>query len=124
MSKSIDSRDFTYRPPLSNFAVVADSVSNTLDGNHAVMPGRINPFTGSVENLRSINAADGFSVVPGLGPADEDIIDRAVEHLRLVAPALGLDLSYTPEFVPDPHVKTTSTGERVVNLQQQYRGIP
>ncbi|MFL6285303.1 MAG: M36 family metallopeptidase, partial [Pyrinomonadaceae bacterium] len=81
-------------------------------------------FTGSVENLRSINAADGFSVVPGLGPADEDIIDRAVEHLRLVAPALGLDLSYTPEFVPDPHVKTTSTGERVVNLQQQYRGIP
>lgn len=124
MAKNLDTRDFTFRQPVNDFVAAAAAVSDELEGNHAVSAGRINPFTGSVENLQSANAASGFSALPGLGPTDEDIINRALEHVQLVAPALGFDPAHTPEYVPDPHVKKTSTGERVVNLQQQYRGIP
>jgi len=124
MTKNIDTRDFNFRQSVSDFAATTATLSAALEGNHAVSAGRVNPFTGSVENLQSANASSAFSMVPGLGPTNEDIVGRALEHVQLVAPALGSDPAQTPEFVPDPHVKTTSTGERVVNLQQQYRGIP
>jgi Zn-dependent metalloprotease len=44
--------------------------------------------------------------------------------VRVAAPALGFAPAEVPEFDPDPHVKETSTGGRVVNLQQKYHGIP
>lgn len=125
MAKNLDTRDFSYhRPMMMDFAANSAAVSAGLAGNHAVSAGRINPFTGSVENLQSANAGSGFSALPGLGPTDADLVGRALEHVKMVAPALGFDPGYTPEYVPDPHVKKTSTGERVVNLQQYHRGIP
>jgi extracellular elastinolytic metalloproteinase len=124
MAKNVDTRDYTFRQPVADFAATATTVSVDLEGSHAVSAGRVNPFTGSVENLQSANATSAFSVMPGLGPTDEDIVARALEHVQIVAPALGFDPTHAVEFVPDPHVKKTSTGERVVNLQQQYRGIP
>lgn len=125
MAKNVDTRDFTYhRPMMMDFAVNSAAVSAALAGNHAVSAGRINPFTGSVENLQSANAGSGFSPLPGVGPTDADLVSRALEHVKTVATALGFDPGYTPEYVPDPHVKKTSTGDRVVNLQQYHRGIP
>src|SRR5688572_1690964 len=125
MAKNVDTRDFTYRRPVMNdFAANSASVSSALAGNHAVSAGRINPFTGSVENLQSANAGSAFSTLPGVGPSDADLVGRAIEHLKTVAPALGFDPGYTPEYVADPHVKRTSTGDRTVNLQQYHRGIP
>lgn len=125
MAKNVDTRNFTYRVPvMTDFAANSAAVSAVLEGNHAVSAGRINPFTGSVENLQSANAGSAFTALPGVGPTDADLVNRALEHMKMVAPALGFEPGYTPEYVPDPHVKKTSTGERVVNLQQYHHGIP
>ena len=125
MAKNVDTRNFTYtRPVMMDFAAKSAAVSAALEGNHAVSAGRINPFTGSVENLQSANAGSAFNSLPGLGPTDADVVNRALEHVKTVAPALGFEPGYTPEYVPDPHVKKTSTGQKVVNLQQYHHGIP
>ena len=124
MPKSIDTRDFTYSRDASNFAAEAATVSETLPGNHRVSVERVNPFTGSAESLRSVNAGSTFSAMSALGPAVETLIEMALGHLQTAAAALGFAATQRVEFVPDPHVKETSTGDRVVNLQQQYHGIP
>lgn len=125
MPKNLDTRDFSFSRPSANFAATAEAISLTLPGSHAVSADRINPFTGSAENLNSVNAAEAFSPVPGLGPAKEDLVARALEHVQAAAAALGFSgPGEQPEFVPDPHVKRTTTGESVVNLRQQYRGVP
>jgi extracellular elastinolytic metalloproteinase len=84
----------------------------------------VNPFTGQTESLRSMNAQATFGLPPGQRPTDQMLMARALEHGREVAPALGFDALERVEFVPDPHIKETSTGGRVVTLQQQYHGIP
>lgn len=125
MPKNLDTRDFTYSRPAANFSAMAAEISDALPGSHRVSAERVNPFTGSARSLQSVSAAEAFVPVPGLGPAKADLIDRALEHVELTAPALGFsDPGERPEFVPDPHVKRTTTGESVVNLRQQYRGIP
>lgn len=125
MPKNLDTRDFTFSRTAANFASESAAISSALPGSHSVSAERINPFTGSAQSLNSVNAAAGFSPVPGLGPAKEDLIDRALEHVQLAAPALGFSgPGEKAEFVPDPHVKRTSSGESVVNLRQQYRGVP
>src|SRR5262249_15977009 len=118
----IDTRDFTFSRAANNFAAAA-TVSNNLPGNHRVNVNRINPFTGSTENLESANAPTAFSAMPGQGPANAALITLALDHVQAVAPALGFSPTEKPEFVPDPYVKETSAGTRVVNLQQQYHGI-
>ncbi|HEY0319570.1 MAG TPA: M36 family metallopeptidase [Pyrinomonadaceae bacterium] len=123
MVRSIDTRDFTFTRQSSNFTETAVEVSDALLGNHRVSAERVDPFTGGVQNLRSVNAGSTFSKAHGLGPADESLLEMALEHVRVVAPALGFAPSEKAEFVPDPHVKKTSTGERIVNLKQQYHGI-
>src|SRR5918997_43148 len=121
MPKNLDTRDFTFSRPVANFASESAAISSALPGSHRVSAERINPFTGSAQSLNSVNAAAGFSPVPGLGPAKEDLIDRALEHVQLAASALGFSGSgEKAEFVPDPHVKRTGSGESVVNLRQQY----
>ncbi|HET6889846.1 MAG TPA: M36 family metallopeptidase [Pyrinomonadaceae bacterium] len=124
MPKEIDTRDFTFSRVPDNFAAVAESVSNDLPGDHRVIADRVNRFTGSTDNLRSVNAPVQFEAATGAPMSDAALIGRALEHVKSVAPALGFAPTEQPEFVPDPHVKTTSAGTRVVNLQQQYRGIP
>lgn len=124
MARSVDTRDYTFSKGASNFTEAASEVSDALPGNHRVSAGRVNPFTGCVQNLRSVNAGSAFAIVHGLGPSDQSILEMALEHVQAVAPALGFAPSDRVEFVPDPHVKKTSTGERVVNLKQQHHGIP
>lgn len=125
MPKNLDSRDFNFSRTTTNFATAAARVSDALPGSHTVSADRVNPFTGSARSLHSVSAAKAFSPVPGLGPAKADLIDRALEHVLLAAAALGFsEPGEKPEFVPDPHVKHTTNGESVVNLRQQYRGVP
>jgi extracellular elastinolytic metalloproteinase len=123
MPKNLDTRDFTFSRTFDDFAAARTSSEN-LPGTHEVIVDRVNSFTGSAETLRSTNAASAFGVQPGLGPTVQMLIDRALQHLRSAAPALGFSSSDRVEFVPDPHVKETSAGTRIVNLQQQHKGIP
>lgn len=125
MPKNIDTRDFTFSRTTEGFADnVALAVSSVLSGDHEVHVERVNPFTGTPTNLRSVNAGSAFGFESGLVPSDQSLMARAIDHVRMTAPALGFSATEAPEFVPDPNVKETSSGERVVNLQQQYRGIP
>lgn len=123
MPRNIDTRDFSYRRATDNFTAAA-KISTSLPGNHEVKVERVNPFTGSTVNLRSVNAGSMFAAIAGAGPSDASLIARALEHVRVAATALGFSPTDVPEFVPDPYVKQTSTGGRVVNLQQQYHGVP
>ena len=125
MPKNLDTRDFSYSRPSANFAAATAAISLALPGNHSVSADRINPFTGGAESLNSVNAAEAFSPALGLGAAKEDLVARALEHVQAAAPALGFTgPDEQAEFVPDPHVKRTTTGESVVNLRQEYRGVP
>jgi len=125
MPRDLDTRDYSFRRDVSNFAAVATaSVSSALPGDHEVKIERMNPFTGSPINLRSVNAASELELMPTPEPTAQSLIARAIEHVRIAAPALGFAPAEVPEFDPDPHVKETSTGGRVVNLQQKYHGIP
>jgi len=47
-----------------------------------------------------------------------------LRHLQAIVPSLGLALTQTVEFVPDPHVQRTSSGAVAVHLRQHYKGIP
>jgi extracellular elastinolytic metalloproteinase len=124
MARSIDTRDFSFNRTVSNFAEAASTVSDELPGNHRVSAERVDPFTGSVQNVRSVNAGSAFASARGLGPADNELLKLALEHVQVIAPVMGFASSERVEYVPDPHVKKTSAGERVVNLKQQYNGIP
>lgn len=123
MPRNLDTRDFSFRRASETFAAAA-SVSLALPGDHEVKIERMNPFTGSPINLRSVNAASELGLMPSSESTGQELIARAIEHIRLSAPALGFGPTEMPEFDPDPHVKETSTGGRVVNLQQRYHGIP
>lgn len=123
MPRKIDTRDFSFNK-IENNAAAADSVSDSLPGDHRVTVDKVNPFTGSTDNLRSENAPSDFSPTPGEKISNATLINAALEHVENVASALGFGPTEKPEFVPDPFVKETSAGTRIVNLQQQYRGIP
>jgi extracellular elastinolytic metalloproteinase len=124
MSKNLDTRDFRFIRE-RNVRAEAERVSNdVLKGDHVVAVTRVNRFTGGAEHLLSANAPSVVSISPGQGPSDPSLIAAALDHLQKASPALGFAREEAAEFVPDPHVKRTSAGERVVNVQQQYRGIP
>jgi hypothetical protein len=89
MPKYIDKRDFSFNRITTNFAAEATSVSDDLPGNHRVNVERVNPFTGSAEQLRSVNAGSAFAAMPGFGPTAQSLIEMAQEHLRVTAPAIG-----------------------------------
>src|SRR5256885_10613094 len=100
MPKNLDTRDFSFTRVVSNVAATAAaSVSSALPGNHEVRIERVNPFTGSPAHLRSVNAGRAFGLAPGLGAPDQSLITRAIDHVRIAAPALGFASAGGPEFV-------------------------
>lgn len=130
MPKNKDTRDFTYnRLAEANFNAddSAESVSNALPGDHRVRVERVNSFTGSPDDVQSINARSGFpeSDTAGEAPNDAALINEALNHVDSITPVLGfMGGGLKPEFVPDSFVKKTSAGTSVVSLQQQYKGVP
>ncbi len=117
MSREIDIRNF--RPSLvttqreSQLAAEAVTVSERLPGHHRVAIGLLDATTGNAASIISTGAP----------AADGDFIQRALDHLQSVAPALGLTL-HGREFVPAPNPATTSSGSAAVHLQQTLKGIP
>ena len=113
MARTVDTKDFTFNRRVSNFEHIAATVSDESPDNPRVSAERMDPFTGSVQNHRSVNAGNAFAAAHGLGPADQSLLTMALDHVQLVAPVLGFPPSERVEFVPDPHGKKTSTGERL-----------
>ncbi len=117
MSRELDVRDFgtSRATPARTEALraAAADVSETLPGTHRVEVEKIDATTGNAAAVVSVAA-------PAAG---DDYIGRALRHVQAVAPAFGL-ADQAPEFLADPVVQSTSSGQRAVNLQQRYRGIP
>jgi extracellular elastinolytic metalloproteinase len=130
MPKNKDTRDFTYdRFAATNFnpGDSADDVSNALPGDHRVRIERVNSFTGSPDDVQSINAGNGGAAgdTAGEPPNDAVLINEALNHVDSITPVLGfMGGGQKAEFVPDSFVKKTSSGTSVVSLQQQYKGVP
>ncbi|HEX8248190.1 MAG TPA: M36 family metallopeptidase [Pyrinomonadaceae bacterium] len=129
MPKNKDTRDFEFnRVSASNLnpQKSAVEVSDVLAGAHRVRVERINSFTGSPADVQSINAPSAIAVDSAGEERRNDaaLITQALNHLDSISPALGFLPGQKAEFVPDSFVKKTSAGASVVNLQQQYKGIP
>jgi hypothetical protein len=73
MPRDLDTRDYSFRRDANNFAAAAAtaSVSSALPGDHEVEIERMNPFTGSPINLRSVNAASELGLMPSPGPTEQ-----------------------------------------------------
>lgn len=123
MSKNLDTRVQTFPRPW-DYKEVERAVNENLPDKQIIEIHGVNSFLSSAQQVRSIYADRDYGAPGEAATPEQDPIARAQNHIRLIAPALGFGPSQTPEFVPDPHVKTTLTGERIVNLQQTYRGIP
>jgi len=95
-----------------------------LPADHIVKIRGVNRFLGSGQQVSSEFLNYDYSLRVELTLSNKELVDRAQTHVKLIAPALGLPPLETPEFVPDPHVKKTDTGERIITLQQYHRGIP
>ena len=51
-------------------------------------------------------------------------MQRALQHVQQLRPALGFAPAQPPEFLADPDPQLTSSGAAAVHLKQQYKGIP
>src|SRR4051794_35389571 len=117
MSREIDVRNFetSVMTPerATELETLAEEASASLPGTHQVRVTRLDQTTGNAAEVKSMGA-----------PAVEgDYVSRALSHVQTIGGALGLT-SVAAEFVPDPSVPETSSGARVVNLQQRFSGIP
>ena len=105
MSRELDVRDFrtSRATPARTEALraAAADVSETLPGTHRVEVEAIDATTGNAAAVVSVAA-------PAAG---DDYIRRALQHVQAVAPAFGL-VDQAPEFLADPVVQTTSSGQR------------
>jgi Fungalysin metallopeptidase (M36)/Fungalysin/Thermolysin Propeptide Motif len=118
MSREIDTRnstqDLATPQRTAHLHAAAASVSAALPGTQRVVIRRMDPATGNPRTI-ALEAAT---------PETGNYIQRALQHLRDIAPAMGFAATQAPEYVADPAVMETSTGARMVNLQQRYKGIP
>jgi extracellular elastinolytic metalloproteinase len=92
----------------------ADRVSVALPGEQRVVIQRVDATTG---NPRSIS-------VEGAAPTEGGFVQRALQHIQAISPAMGFAAEQAPEYIADPTVLETSSGAHAVNLQQRYKGIP
>ncbi|HEV2756785.1 MAG TPA: M36 family metallopeptidase [Actinomycetota bacterium] len=117
MARELDVRNFSEnratKERRANLDSVASRVSDDLRGDHRIRIANMDATTGNPAAVVSEGA-----------PAEEgDVIARALDYARSISPALGL-APETAEFSPDPEVQETSSGAKVVNLQQLHLGIP
>ncbi|MGY1707510.1 M36 family metallopeptidase [Geodermatophilus sp. SYSU D00697] len=57
-------------------------------------------------------------------PGSVDLVQRALEAVQILSPALGLEPGQPAEFTPDPNVQRSSSGASAVHLAQRYKGLP
>lgn len=137
MPNDLDLRDYSFIRDFHS-AVAVEASRKKLRKGHGIIVPRVNSFIGAAEAVESTYTAaeeaptfDATTPIEGTVSErrpkrlpDHIVIARALKHLERIAPALGFKRGQRPEFVPDPHVKTTGAGVRVVNLQQHHWGIP
>ena len=117
MTREIDVRTFTSSrvtpDRVSELRAAADRISEQLAGTHRIRIGQFDATTGNPAVLIS----------EGAPPSGGDVLQRAIEHVQRIGPALGIGVQ-APDFAPDPHVLETSSGAKAANLEQRYRGLP
>lgn len=90
----------------------AEEVSDGLPGKHRIEVTGFDATTGNASRVTSHGA-----------PAETgDLVVAALRHAIAIAPAFGV--GGVAEFVPDPTVQRTSSGDHAVHLQQCHKGIP
>ena len=118
MSREVDRRRFAPTPAMESRATelraIASEISARLPGAHRVRIERFDPVT-----------ANPVLVVSESAPAEKgNYVQRALDHIQQINPALGLTTTQPAEFVADPNPQKASSGAVTVHLQQQYKGIP
>jgi extracellular elastinolytic metalloproteinase len=132
MPKDIDQRDYSFIRAFDPVTAEMKS-SKKLLGNQTIKINYVNQFIGGAEQIQSLYPSDeapaGITEAvhvasPQLELSDQAVIALALKHLERTGAALGFRQSEKPEFVPDPLVKRTSGGARIVNFLQHHHGIP
>jgi extracellular elastinolytic metalloproteinase len=118
MSRELDRRDFSVNRSTASresaLRALASEVSDRLPGEHRIRIARFDSITGNPAVVRSEAA-----------PAEKgNYVQRALDHMRSISRALGLEATQPAEYQADPHMQQTSSGSVTVHLQQQYKGIP
>lgn len=110
-----------------------EKAQKKLPKNHRVNISRVNNFLGGAEQVQSsyakkstrhLNKEERDLVKLDKDLPDATIIGLALKHLDNIRSALGFQPTERVEFAPDPVIKKTKSGDRIVNVQQYYRGIP
>jgi hypothetical protein len=116
MSRELDTRDFTRNRVTPRRAMelqsLASAISDRLPGKHRIAIERLDPNTGNASHIVSHAATP---------TADGNFIKRALDHVRLIGPAMGL--TSASELVADSTVQVTASGARAVILHQRHKGI-
>lgn len=124
MAINLDTRSYEYKKDF-NPDKIESLVNGKLPANHRIKIRGVNPFLGSAQQVYSVYTDRNYNVPVEEKPLpDNEIVDLAQRHVKDIALALGISDSETPEFAPDPYLKITATGERIVSFQQYHRGIP
>lgn len=136
MPKSIDQRQFGFdRASQQKFERQAaeEQSKKNLSKSHTVSIGSVSKFLGGAElvqssytkkSTRHLNKEERNQLKAHKELSDATIIGLALKHLQKIGRALGFRSNERPDFVPDPLVKKSKSGDRIVNVQQCYRGIP
>ncbi|WP_037677430.1 M36 family metallopeptidase [Streptomyces griseus] len=128
MTHLIDQRDLEYdrlaeSEGAAAFLQETDRVAESVNHTLIAESNKLNRFTGHLTELRVEGAPAALADRVGTDVTDGDYIARAKEYLSSVAGAIGFAAGEPAEFVADPKVTVTSSGMRVVSLQQTLNGI-
>ena len=118
MSREIDVRDSSVNRRTasreSRLRAIASEISDRLPGTHRVNIASFDAVTGNPSVVKS----EAAPVEHG------NYVQRALDHVRTIGPALGLEATQSAEFTADQNIQQTSSGSVTVHLQQRHKGIP
>ncbi|MFH6994570.1 M36 family metallopeptidase [Flavobacterium sp. FlaQc-48] len=98
----------------NHFMEFAKAKSIDLLGGQIESRPEINLWTG---NLRAIKTEQPIFL-------EGNLIERALGYLQEQKESFGFESGTVAEYFPDPNIAETSTGLKIVNAYQYYKGIP
>src|SRR5213595_3546878 len=110
MGREIDVRDHSRNRSTPQRAALLQNKANEISSRtpgHTIQLGRVNPATG--------NPTAAALATPAPAPGEENYIQRALQYVHTVGPAMGLTATQAPEFVADPALQQTSSGAHAVH---------
>ncbi|WP_373516117.1 M20/M25/M40 family metallo-hydrolase [Persicitalea sp.] len=110
MPKNFDSRNFSFNR-IESGSALRDSAANLVSS--IIAEATVNKMTGMP---RSFGSAGSELKTP------LSLLQRAIKEVQ--GQLTGFSAEEPADFVPDPLILETSAGTRVVNLHQQYLGVP